>query len=526
MLPVLSSAESHAYDDFLIKKIGFDPLVLMENAARGALAAMKDWLATADGKSILIFCGKGNNGGDGLALARLLLEQDRDALVVLTAKPTELSKESAAEYKILKKIIDPDNIFQFPFQDDHFLSHLDVGVIVDALLGSGASGRLKKPYDDAVLTINGLAKAINAKVLSLDVPTGLHSDTGAIETMIKEKPVCVFADRTIAMGTLKTGFFQGFAPDVTGELAVAPLGAPTPTEVTVNVIERSDIAALLPVRFKTASKFDEGHVLSIAGSRGMTGAAAMSAQAALRSGCGLVTVATAASERSIVASSMPELMTIPLSDQDGNPTFAAFKELEPLIERADVILLGPGIRNTKESNRLMKEIFLKAKKPMVCDAGALSMIAEDTSMLKKRSKDMPTILTPHAGEMARLLGITRDKLEKDRIALALDFAKEYSVFLVLKGAPTLVVSPEDEGAYINSTGNPGMATAGSGDVLAGMIAGNLAQDTASILHGLIFSVYTHGLAGDIAANELTMSYMTATDIIKYLPKAFKELAVE
>lgn len=519
MNPVLTSTESKAYDQLLIKKAGIPSLVLMENAARGALAAMSEWLT--ENKSVIIFCGKGNNGGDGLALARLLIEKEIDVDIVLLSK--QLSDDAAHQLAVLKKFLDPHHIHTFPFRDSHFLAHLEIGVIVDALLGTGTKGALKKQYGEAVLTINGLARHSNAKVLSLDVPTGLDADTGDVETIIDSKPVCVFATKTVAMGALKRGFFQGLAPDVTGELLVAPLGGPTP-ECTVATISLKDIAPLALTRHKTTTKYDQGYVLSIAGSRGMTGAAIMSGEAALRSGCGLVTVATAASERHIIASAMPELMTAPLrDDSDGMPIGASFDDLAEYLPKADVVLLGPGIRVSPESSKLIYRVLREVGLPIVADAGALSVIAQDVSILKKRPA--PTILTPHNGEMARILGIGRGELEKNRIEIASAFAKQHKVTLVLKGAPTVIAAPSGR-VYINTTGNSAMATAGVGDVLAGLIAGILAQDTSEPETASIFATYLHGLTGDIAKRELTENVLTATDVIKFLPSAFKIIEAE
>lgn len=259
------------------------------------------------------------------------------------------------------------------------------------------------------------------------------------------------------------------------------------------------------------------------GSKGMSGAAMMSAKAAIRSGCGLVTVATVESERVIVASAIPEIMTASLdTDAEGAPEKNSLKILSSQIQKADVVLLGPGIRNTDASNAMMLEAFRTIEQPLVADAGALGALVGNLSILKKRK--YVTILTPHAGEMSRLLGITRDELEIDRIAIASQFAREYRSILVLKGAPTIIALPSGK-VFVNSTGNPGMATAGSGDVLAGMIAGILAQETAEPEGAVLFAVYAHGRAGDIAAMNGSMQTLIATDIIASLHTAFNQLQV-
>ncbi|MBS1903029.1 MAG: NAD(P)H-hydrate dehydratase [Bacteroidetes bacterium] len=523
MRAVLTKAESKAYDEFLIKKIGMLPAVLMENAARGALDSINDWLVAAPAKSVLIFCGGGNNGGDGFALARLLTERGSDVDIVMLATPAQLSKDAAQQYGILRKILGPESFHKYPFSDSHFLSHLDLCVIVDAMLGTGASGKLRDKYADAVVTMNQLAQAIGANILAVDIPTGLDADTGDVPTVRGQKPIVVLADRTATMGAFKQGFFQGFAPDVTGDVSVIGLGVAIDSESAVNMLDISDIRPLAPSRFKTASKYDEGVVLSIAGSIGMTGAAIMSAEAALKSGCGLVTVATPESQRPIVAAAMPEIMTIALEDSDGEPIGKSLASLGRSLERADVILLGPGLRDSDSAKAYCKMVLGDAELPIIADAGALAAIADDVTILKKRKA--PTVLTPHAGEMSRMLGIDRDELEAHRIEYAIAFAKAFKVVVVLKGAPTVIASPDSK-AFISPTGNAGMATAGTGDVLAGMIAGFVAREPQSVLNPTIFAVYAHGLAGDVAAKEKTQNSLVATDLIAVFPETFKQLGLQ
>ncbi|MFI5264976.1 MAG: NAD(P)H-hydrate dehydratase, partial [Candidatus Kapaibacterium sp.] len=286
------------------------------------------------------------------------------------------------------------------------------------------------------------------------------------------------------------------------------------------LIESSDFANFPPPRKATTSKFDYGHVLSISGSYGMTGAAIMAAGAALRSGCGLVSVATPESQRAIVASAMPEIMTFGLpEDENGLPLAKSYKKLSHLLGKATVIHCGSGWLATDETNELVRLLLEKVKKPIILDGGALAGLAENKKILRERKH--PTILTPHIGEFAQMLEMKWQEVEKDKIDLARRFATKNGVILILKGAPTIIASP-DGSIYINSTGNPGMATAGAGDVLAGMISGIIAQD--NDLHlSVLYAVYLHGLAGDLAAEELTEECMTATDIIEYLPEAIKEL---
>ncbi|MEI8134094.1 MAG: NAD(P)H-hydrate dehydratase [bacterium] len=523
MLPVLNSTTSRSFDDFLIKKAGIPSLVLMENAARGAMQAIEDWLDETNSKAILIFCGKGNNGGDGLVLARLLHEAGKEVFVFIAATAKELSPDTATELKILRTFLSKDQIIHYPLGDTHFLAHIQVCIIVDAILGTGADGALRNRSKEAVMDLMSLQEHFKAKVLALDLPTGLNADTGAIETFEKGTPIVVNADRTVAMGTLKQGFYLQGGPDVVGEVSIAPLGGAYSAfgATSAQLLEENDSASFPPERNAVSSKFDYGHVLSISGSYGMTGAAILSAKSALRSGCGLVSVATPESQRAIIASAMPELMTFGLpEDDDGLPLAKSFKKLSHLLSKATVIHCGSGWLQTEETDELVRQLLSKVRKPIVLDGGALLGFSKFKKLLRERKA--PTILTPHLGEFAAMLEMNWQDVEKNKLNLARNYAIKNKVILVLKGAPTIVVTETGQ-IYFNSTGNPGMATAGSGDVLAGIIAGITAQGGV-LHHSVLYAVYAHGLAGDLAAEVLTEAAMTATDILECLPKAFGELA--
>jgi NAD(P)H-hydrate epimerase len=518
MLPVLTSDESKAFDEYLITKAGIPSLVLMENAARGALNAIEDWIDDLDGKAVLIFCGKGNNGGDGLALARLLQEKKVEVFVFIAGTAKELSSDASQQLKFLRSFLPKENILHYPLGDTHFLAHIQIGFIVDAILGTGASGPLKGRSKEAAMDLISLQEHFKTKVLALDVPTGLDSDTGAIETFEQGIPVVVKADRTVAMGALKQGFFLQSAPDHVGEVSVAQLGGSNMSQQPPKtfILEAEDFKDFPPQRRSASSKFDYGHVLAICGSYGMTGAAVMAAGAALRSGCGLVSVAAPESQRAIIASSIPEIMTFGLpEDKNGSPLATNFDKLSHLFEKAGVILCGSGWIPTEEINTFVKLLLQKITTPIILDGGALAGLTKNKKALKERKE--VTILTPHLGEFAQMLGMKWQDAEKDKVDLARKFAVENSVILVLKGAPTLIATPKGN-IYFNSTGNPGMATAGAGDVLAGMISGMIAQGN-DLHQSILYSVYIHGLAGDLAAKDLTEQVLTATDIIEYLPEA-------
>jgi NAD(P)H-hydrate epimerase len=397
------------------------------------------------------------------------------------------------------------------------------------MIGTGATGELKGKYKEAVLDINAFKEHFGAKVLAVDVPTGLDSDTGATETMEGLEPVVVHADRTATMAALKQGFFLQSAPDIVGEVAVVDLGAPLSSwssyeEIKTFLIDEEDASTAFAPRKIATSKFDYGHALIISGSKGLTGAAVMSAMAALRMGCGLVSVATPESQRAIVAQSMPEIMTFGIhEDSHGLPTSDAFAQLEDLISKSTVVQYGSGILFTDETKELAIELLKNVDQTLVLDAGALIGLAKHHDLFKKRKA--PTVITPHNGEMAQLLGVKREKVEQDRIGVARDFATKNNTIVVLKGAPTLFAFP-DGSVFINATGNPGMATAGAGDVLCGMITGTIAQKPEDVLESVMFAVYAHGLAGDLARKEMTEQALIATDIVRFIPAAFKKLGLE
>lgn len=522
MLPIFTSHQSRALDAFLTHDVGLPTSVLIENAARGVLNSIQDLLDELENASVAIFCGKGNNSGDGLALGRLLLEEGIDVHIFLLGKSGELSKETAKQLSVIKHFISKDRLHPYPLKDSHFLHHIKIGIFVDAILGTGSHGVLKGKYKEAVLDINALAGHFGAKIVSIDIPTGLGSDTGEIATQQDNEPIVVHADRTITMGTLKKGFFQQSGPDVVGELTVVPLGSPVTAwkEFSANrtwLIEENDLNGLISERKAVTSKFDYGHVLSICGSYGMTGAAILAAKASLRSGAGLVSVATPESQRAIIANGLPEAMTFGLhEDSKGLPTSDAFDQLVPLFEKATVIHYGTGIVLTDETRKLALRLLQESSLPIVLDAGGIIGLSKHHDVLKKRKSS--TIITPHIGEFSQFLGMRRELLDKNRIEIARETAMSLGITIILKGAPSIVASPDGD-IFINSTGNPGMATAGSGDVLSGIVSGLIGQED-DVLDACIVALHSHGKAGDLAAEKYSELSLIASNIIDSLPEVF------
>jgi hydroxyethylthiazole kinase-like uncharacterized protein yjeF len=519
--PVLTFSQSRAFDKYLIEDIGMPSLALMENAARGAIDAMDEWLDEAD--DIVVLCGPGNNGGDGFAISRLLLERGKYPTVFIAAKPEKLSVDARVQYDILSKLLDPGEVYQFESAEEILELGGNPDIVVDALLGTGSKGEPSGLIAEGIRAINAMQNE-GARVLAVDIPSGYNTDAGLFETDLS----AVKADKTVAMGAPKIGFYRGEAKRYVGEVITASLGAPiSDFELEGDrsyLVERNDAVARLPRYTSMDSKVSRGKMLAVCGSRGMTGAAIMSAMAALRTGCGLVNVGVPNSERSLVAQAMPELLTAGLSEQpDGSPDIGAWDDLQEYIERADTLLIGCGLRALGRTAELLRKLITDIDKPIVIDAGGIGSLIGHLDILKKRKA--PTILTPHVGELTKLVAKPWQEVERQRLEVAREIASKYGVIVVAKGAQTYTIDT-DKTAYINSTGNPGLATAGTGDVLAGMIVSMVAQNQGTPIDAAICAVYLHGLAGDLAAKEKTQHGMTATDLMEMLPNAFKEMGLQ
>ena len=497
----------------------------MENAARGTLDAMRDWLDVES--EIAILCGPGNNGGDGMALARLLVEREHNVTIFLAGDRQKLSTDALVQYDALAKIIDPDEIYSFANAEEVLEIVDGPDIVVDAMLGTGSKGAPKGAIVGGIKAIETF-RQVGSKILALDLPTGLDADTGVSAAHDSSLRI-VRADRTVTMGAPKIGFYQGVSRAFTGEVSIARLGAPYPTELfgsepPTYLVSQSDVLPLIPPFPFNASKYMRGRILVLCGSRGMTGAAIMSASSALKSGAGWVTIAVPHSERAIVAQARPELLTIGIAEQaDGSPSLEAWNDIQRELERCDVVLIGCGYQPFEETAAFVRKVVQNVEKPMVIDGGALRSIAGHLEILDARKA--PTILTPNSGELAALAEMPREEVERKLPAVARGIAMEHNVTVIAKAAPEFIVAPNGT-AYINTTGGPGMGTAGTGDVLAGIMATMLAHNPDSPVNAAIAATYLCGLAGDFAAREMTTHGMSATDIIAKLPEAFKALGVQ
>ena len=510
MIKVATAKEIQNIDRVTINKFGIAGAVLME---RAGLSVVDKINALYPDKRIAVLCGGGNNGGDGFVIARELHNQGRKVEVFITSGPAKLKGDAKTNYDIAKKFgvpVFPANKFLRSRFSAHYL-------IVDALLGTGLSKAVQGHLSNVIKKANKLS----CPVMAVDISSGISSDTGQVMgTAIK-------ANTTVTFGLPKRGHLVYPGAEYTGQLFIEDIGFPRflldSEKIRINLFRSDDASAIIPARPKSSHKDTFGHVLLVAGSRGKTGAALMAARACLKSGAGLVTIGTAETVVNSLQSRVTEEMILPLDDK-GNGTIsykAAGSIMNFLKARGDVLVIGPGLSIDNEITKLVAEVITHSNVPVVIDADGLNAIAGKTGVLKKCKA--PVILTPHPGEMSRLEGpkAEADKDGQDRITRALSFSGKTKTYLVLKGVPTVTATPDGE-AFINSSGNPGMATAGTGDVLTGIIASFLAQGL-SPADASALGVYMHGYAGDIVADKKGQQSMVASDIINELPGVFRSI---
>jgi NAD(P)H-hydrate epimerase len=491
-MKVLTAAQMREVDR-QTSEMGIPGIVLMENAGHRVVEFLAERFAPLPAQRIVVLCGKGNNGGDGLVVARQLYTRFHpQALhVVLLAAPEELKGDAAANYRMLAAC-------GFPVWSEIPAEARLATLVVDALLGTGITGPAAGIMLEGIREINDGFPL--AHVVAVDIPSGMPSDSG--------EPVgeCARANYTVTFTAPKPAQVLPPNCDHVGELVVGPIGSPPELyeDVWLSLLEPEMFEELLDPRPPGGHKGTFGHVLVVAGSRDKSGAAAMAGLGALRAGAGLVTVASAASAIPVIAAHAPELMTAPIDD------------LDHLVEGKTVIAMGPGLGRGPDIEALVTRTLGQFPHPMVLDADALV----------GRAFSLPgrvRILTPHPGEMARLTGKTTAEIQNDRVGAARAFAMERRVTLVLKGQRTVMAFPDGR-VWINPTGTPALGTGGSGDVLTGMIAGFLAQFPGQPDQAVAAAVYLHGLAGEIGARALGEKCLIATDILRYLPDAMEECA--
>jgi len=487
--------------------------LLMERAGYGAYKFLEN-VAAPDANRFLVFAGKGNNAGDAFVIARYLLQAGKFVEVICLADYSDYQGDAALNLQIFLKLSPQISVIRDEREMNSFDWHGDV--IVDGILGTGIRGEVKGIFLPAIQKINEL----NIPVLALDIPSGLNCDTGGIcGAAVKAKWTTTFANPKFAVLT-------DIGARHCGRVEIIDIGIPV--EITKKYCKEINSLPIQSTKFVgcnrqkmlTAHKNNFGHLLVIAGSSGMTGAAILSAKAAISSGAGLVTLAIPLSLIQLVSPAIPSCMTLSLEDEGKG--FFIEKSADKIIKnlhKYDAVALGPGIgTNTQTADFISKIIPAILEKKLVVDADALNILSKRKELLKILGRNV--VLTPHPGEFERLSGMKPDKTDLCRISAAKDFIKNKKLTLLLKGFHTVIINNKLENVKINLTGNPGMATAGSGDVLTGIIGAFLAQGF-STRNAAESGAFIHGLAGDIAAANLSEKSVTAEEIIKHLGKAFK-----
>ncbi|HWP60507.1 MAG TPA: NAD(P)H-hydrate dehydratase [Candidatus Acidoferrales bacterium] len=512
---VVTAREMRELDRLTIEEYGVPSLELMERAGRAVAEALLERFGRAARKGVLVVAGKGNNGGDGLVAARHLKKRRFPCEVVLLGRKEELSRDAAVNLEAYLKA--RGKIFEMPERNSEGLSARfgGKGAIVDALLGTGLSKEVRGVYAEAIEAIN----ASGLPVVAVDIPSGLDSDTG------RPLGTAIQAEMTVTFGFPKVGQVIYPGVEYTGELVVADIGIAPEAVAKVRpqreILEEGDIGWLVPRRARDSHKGTYGHLVVLAGSRGKTGAAALACRGALRVGTGLVTLAAPRSLNDIYASSLLEVMTEPLAERESEePEPLTDREWQRLLEKKSALLFGPGIGVKPWCQTTLRWLLGHLALPWVIDADGLNNLALEVDRL--RSAKTPPVLTPHPGEMARLINADTATVNQNRLEVASQFARDRRCYVVLKGARTVIALPSGA-VFINPTGNPGMASGGTGDVLAGVLAGLLAQGLA-VEEALKLGVYLHGFAGDLVAAEKGEMGTIASDIIEMLPYGLRRLA--
>ncbi|MBN1779515.1 NAD(P)H-hydrate dehydratase [bacterium] len=508
---LVTAAEMRELDRLAIEKHGIPGLVLMEHAAAAVAAAADDILEGKTDSRIALFCGKGNNGGDGLAAARLLDQMGYDLTVFVCADPQEIKGDARENYQVVKKLNLDICVLKKPEQLNRIGEY---DLLIDALLGTGIAGEVKGFLADVIEWMNGYG----APILAVDIPSGIHADTGQFEGM------CIEADATVTFGAMKRGLVFSPARELTGEIEVADIGIPAQAMLSIpflcRMADETDCRERLPVRPAFAHKGDFGKTAVIAGSPGMTGAAALTSLGALKAGCGLVILGCPEGLNDILEVKLTEVMTRALPETaKGTLSPGAWDSITELNQWADVLAVGPGLSRDSETAKTIQRIVHECHLPLVLDADGLNAFENRADLLKQHAG--PLICTPHHGELARIAQCPVHEIDRDPVAAAGKWATELGCVLVLKGAPTVIGDPGGH-IFVNSSGNSGMATGGSGDVLTGLITGLLAQGC-SALDAAVCGVYLHGLAGDLAAEADSEPSILAGDILKHVGPAFRHI---
>lgn len=508
------------------------PAVLMENAGHAVAERAGAWLDGWDGKDVVLFCGKGNNGGDGFVIARHILAAGARVYVYVLGKEEDYSDEARQHLHTLQQLADEETCLLLPAPqsdaDWELLQKrlLASSVVIDAMLGTGFHGSLRQPLASIVAEVNAAAAAGAVTVIAVDMPTGVNSDTGAVSNGDDDEDGPLFADMTVTFGALKRGLVLYPGRACAGHIEVDPIGMPGPLlmqleEDPAYLLQESDIAEIVVPRSPDSHKGTHGTIAIVTGSSQMAGAALMAAHGAVRSGAGKVFLRVPGATAPYCIGVQPEIMVHGVGTGD-HFTAADADEIIAESKNWSVLAMGPGLGRDAETKEFLLKVLAAVTCPVVLDADALNLLASEKALIASRGSRI--IMTPHLAEFSRISGLSMAEIKADPIAAARQFASEWKVNLVLKGAPTLIVSAKTGNVYVNSTGNAGMACGGMGDVLTGMIAAMIAhQGMSDLCSAACAGVYLHGAAGDACRKDRGPYGFTPMETADALPQVLASL---
>ena len=547
-MKLVTPRQMNAIDTCTINDCGIPGILLMENAAAAVASEAVSMAENGKSRPIVILAGRGNNGGDAFAVARLLHSRGYDVKVYLTGAKKGISGDALINLSILERLgIGVEELVKEELIDEKLIDEKHTNkrrageklvdekpidekkldslrnemhqscLIIDGIFGTG----LSREVDGLAKLVIDAANNSGKPILAIDIPSGVDGTNGSVQGS------CIKADATVTFCLPKTGLVQNPGCEYTGRLITANIGIPRcvieKQEILTELMDAERVRMLIPTRRPNSNKSDYGRVMLVTGSTGMTGSGCLASMAALRSGAGLVYAGVPRSLMHVYGAAITEPIILPLEDGgSGCLTVECAEHILEHMKRMDAAAIGPGLTASADITRIMEKIISESTIPLVLDADALNAISGNTSILKKLSVD--AVVTPHPGEMSRLTGLHINEIQSDRIGTAKNFAEEFGVTVVLKGSRTVIALPDGR-VFINPTGNAGMASAGTGDVLTGIIAGLLAQG-AGTEDAAAAGVFLHGLAGDAAAAEMGMHGMVAGDVIKYLPQTIKMSSIE
>jgi hydroxyethylthiazole kinase-like uncharacterized protein yjeF len=514
-MKLVTAEQMRGLDNTAINNFNVSSLELMENAGSRTVEVMLEKYGDPMGRTVVVFAGPGNNGGDGMAIARLLAAKLARPVVFLLVPVDKLKGDSAVNYSRLLDL--PVKTIEITSEEELRTASIILSqcwAVVDGLFGTGLTRPITGIFAAAVKIMN---EAL-CPVIAVDMPSGLNADNGEILGS------CVQADITVTFGQAKIGQVIHPGREYTGLLEVVDIGIPDTAvieaDIRLELLEKK-VGRWLPARIPMAHKGSYGHLLIVAGSLGKSGAAMLCGVGGLRVGTGLVTLCIPYELNQVVEASLWEAMTVPLrSTARGILSIEDYTIIKESLQGKDALVIGPGLGTADETAELIIKLYCESEIPLLVDADGLNILAADRALLKEPAG--PRILTPHPGEMSRLTGMATQSIMKNRVAITQDFAAKHNVFVVLKGADTLVCDPRGYTA-INPTGNPGMATGGMGDVLSGIIGGFLAQGL-SPWEASCLGVYSHGLAGDRLAEETAAGYL-ASEVADQIPFVLEDLRI-